>query len=44
MNLVGNDAIPGFFDGELRQRFGVGRRRIGHRGDNPVDLILGEFG
>ena len=44
LDLVGDDAEAGLFDGEARQRLGVRRDRRGHGVDDGVDLRLGELG
>ena len=44
LNLVFDDAVAGFFDGEPRERLGLRRGRGGHRVDDGVDLRLAEFG
>ena len=44
LNLVFDDAVAGFFDGEPREGFGLRRGRGGHRVDDGVDLLLAEFG
>jgi len=44
LNLVFDDAVAGFFDGQAREGLGLRRRRRGHRVDNGVDLLLAELG
>ena len=44
LNLVGDDAVAGFFDGEPRERFGLRRGGRGHRVDDGVDAFLAELG
>ena len=43
LDLVFDDAVAGFLDGEPRERFGVRRRGRGHRVDDGVDVLLAEF-
>ena len=44
LDLVGDDAVAGFFVGEAGQRLGLGGGGGGHRVDDGVDLLLGELG
>ena len=44
LNLVGDDPVAGFLDGEARERFGLRRGGGGHRVDDRVDLFLVELG
>ena len=44
LDLVGDDAVAGFFVGEAGERLGLGRDRGRHRVDDGVDLFLGELG
>ena len=44
LDLVGDDAVAGFFDGEPGERFGLRRRGGGHRVDDGVDALLAELG
>ena len=44
LDLVGDDAEAGFFDGQAGERFGLRRDRRGHRVDDGVDLRLGKLG
>ena len=44
LNLVGDHAITGLFDGEARERLGLSRSGFGHRVDNGIDLGLAEVG
>ena len=44
LDLVGDDAVAGFLDGEPRERLGLRRGGRGHRVDDGVDLLLGELG
>ena len=43
LDLVGDDAVAGFFDGEARERLGLLCGCCGHRVHDGVDLVLGEF-
>ena len=44
LDLVGDDAEAGFFDGQARELFGARPRGGGHRVDDAIDLVLGELG
>ena len=44
LDLVGDDAEAGLFDGESGQRFGLRRDRRGHGVDDGIDLCLRELG
>ena len=43
LDLVFDDAVAGFFDGQAGKGFGLGRGRGGHRVDDRVDTFLAEF-
>ena len=43
LDLVVDDAVAGFFDGEPREGLGLRRRRGGHRIDDRIDLFLAEL-
>ena len=44
LDLVGDDAVAGLFDGQARERFGVRRDGGGHGIDDGVDLGLRKLG
>ena len=44
LNLVFDDAVAGFLDGEPRERFSLRRRGGGHRVHDRVDALLTELG
>jgi hypothetical protein len=44
LDLVFDDAVAGFIDGESRERFGLRRGGGSHRIDNCVDALLAELG
>jgi len=44
LNLVGDDAITGFFNGKPRKRFRLQRGGCGHGVDDGVDALLAELG
>jgi hypothetical protein len=44
LDLVGDDAVAGFLDGETGERFGLRRDGGGHRIHDGVDLFLGQLG